>query len=463
MPSLERGSAAAAAAAAGRQAETEESATLRLPPATLTGSGPRNEFAAQRAGSTATTIIDPSELQTAAAPSALSSTEGRCEGGSDRCPPDATLGEPSDAHAAGVAAVVVRGKPAAAAATLARRRKARTPALSSRTCLAILQRLKAVGGLKNDEQFKAMAQQAKRAAGKSKKAEQDKAAPLLGAALAHASESLESEVRRLQGTVDEAQAAVEAGTRAQADADGRLQEALKAEVEGKVQLKGAEKAIADNGKAILGAMAGKQGAEAQVAAMQGRKRQLEETAEKVYRPLKEARVEGREAGKQISHLCKVGKKHGLHSELLSVAPAILRKQLDKRQTFDRLTVQSLDAEFTKHVQALTSKIQDGEQTSQEHSEALDAKRAAMLAARAQRKEWARKITQAAAAVRKSKEDAAAVRKRVKALPLALNKAKLQLEEAKGRVSKFRCGPLAAYTRVLPLPVVGEMEPQCGRS
>jgi hypothetical protein len=432
----------------GRQTEVEESITLQFPP-TARGLGDAEERppAAQRATSTATTLRAPSDdgngLQAAAAaPTGAAAArffvaEGR---GSEGVATDE--------------APVVRGKPAAAAAAAlllpARRNAPRAPTLSSRSCLAILKRVKAVGGLSN-EQLRSSAQQAKRAASKRNKAEQEKAVPMLGRLLAGASAVLEADVRRLQTAFDEAQAAVAAGTRAQADADERLQEAHKAELDGKAQLKDVEKAIETGSKAIMGAMTGKRSAQAEVAATQGRKRQLQEAAEKVYKPLKEARVEGRAAGKQISELCKVGKKYGLHSELLAVAPAILRKQLDKRQTFDNIAVKSLDAEFTKHVHALSSKIQDGEQSLQAHSETLDAKQAAVQAAREQRKECARKLTQAKADLRKSKENALTIRKRVKGLPLALSKAKLLLEQAKGRVSKFRCGPVAQYTRVLPLP------------
>merc|ERR1712039_569676 len=96
----------------------------------------------------------------------------------------------------------------------------------------------------------------------------------------------------------------------------------------------------------------------------------------------------------------------------------------------------------------------GEQTLQNQSEVLEDKNATLLAARTHRQEYARELAQVAAVVSKCKEEVVAARKRVKSLPLVLNKAKWELEQAKVHVTKLRCGPIATYTRVLPLPDVG---------
>merc|ERR1712048_1200827 len=96
-----------------------------------------------------------------------------------------------------------------------------------------------------------------------------------------------------------------------------------------------------------------------------KKRELQDVEENVYRPLKEARMKGSAGQKQVSGLCKVGKKHGLHRELLSIAPAIFRKELEKRQTFDRLVLQNLGEQFEKHVDACDSKKQGSEQLLQD--------------------------------------------------------------------------------------------------
>lgn len=345
---------------------------------------------------------------------------------------------------------VLRKKPAAAKPAAA---ALPSSTLSSRACLAILKRLDALGGLPSKE-LKSLARKVKRIASRSKKVGHEDAALLLGALLARASEALEAEVRRLSGALDASRAAVEGGAQARAEAEERLRGALEAEKKEKAALKEANEAIEKDGKATSGAAAEKKTSQAQIKAMQGRKRQLEETVENVYRPLKEARVEEESmATKRIGVLRKVGKKHGLHPELLSVAPAILLKQLDKRQTFDRLAVESLDAEFAKHVGILASRIEDGEQALKAQAVSAQAKQVALQTVRAQRKEAAGKVAQAGATVRKSREALIRARQLARGLPAALSRAERDFERAKGRVSKFRCGPLAAYIRVLPLPLV----------
>merc|ERR1712070_1187770 len=117
-------------------------------------------------------------------------------------------------------------------------------------------------------------------------------------------------------------------------------------------------------------------------------------------------------------LCKAGEKHGLHKELLSVAPMILRKQLDKRQTFDRTVISSLDAEFTKHIDALSSDIQEREHSLQDHDSTLQAKHEALLKARAQKKASTRKIDQAVAHIGLGKKALVAARRRLKSQPSA---------------------------------------------
>merc|ERR1711920_584314 len=90
---------------------------------------------------------------------------------------------------------------------------------------------------------------------------------------------------------------------------------------------------------------------AEMKAAETKKRELQEVEKSSYRPLKDARMSGSEGRKQVNDLCKVGKKHGLHRELLSIAPAIFRKELEKRQTFDRLVLDNLGKQFEKHVDA----------------------------------------------------------------------------------------------------------------
>jgi len=268
-------------------------------------------------------------------------------------------------------------------------------ALTSRRCLTILARLDALGVVSTGE-ARTLATQAKRAAKSRRKCEQEKAGSLLGRVLARSVAMREAEVREAQSALDDANCICEEHESELAKAESSIKDAQKAVADGKGELKDAEKAIKLETKAILNIKEEKKVVADCIKVTEVKKRQLQDVEECVYAPLKEARVEGSERQKQVRVLCKAGEKHGLHKELLCVAPMILRKQLDKRQTFDRTVINSLDAEFTKHIDALSSEIHDRENSLQEHDSALQAKQEALLRARAQKKASARKIDQAVA-------------------------------------------------------------------
>jgi len=269
--------------------------------------------------------------------------------------------------------------------------------------------------------------------------------------LARAVAMREAEVREAQAAVDKAHTVCEERESELAEAESSIQDARQAIVEGKVELKHAEKAIKMETKAIVNFKAEKKNAVEDIKLVVARKRQLQDVEETVYGPLKEACVEGSERQRHMRLLCKAGEKHGLHKELLGVAPAILRKQLDKRQTFDRLVISSLDAEFTKHAEALSSKIQDGENILQTYESTLQAKQEALVRSRTQKKMSTRKISQAKANIGMGKKALAVARQRTKSQPSTMKRAARDLERAKARLEKLRSGPLAAYVRVLPLP------------
>jgi len=322
--------------------------------------------------------------------------------------------------------------------------------IPARTCRSILQKLEGTGVLPVGE-VRDLAKQAKRAVRSCKKSEQDRAGILLGHLLVKVSETFEAEARDAQREVEEARAAVEAGATAEAQAEALLNETRQVVLQCKEQLKEADKAIETESEAIADAKKEQKSIAVEVRTSAGWKRQLEETVENVYQPLKEARVHGPACAKQANYLSKVGKKQGFHRELLTVAPDVLKKQLDKRQTFDNLTLCSLESEFAKHIEALDAKIKHGECTLQEHKQTMQTKQTILVSAKSQHKESVRNLTHAEAAVRKNKGALLSTRRSIQSLPIALKKAESELQKAEIKVSKFRSGPVAAYTRVMPLP------------
>merc|ERR1712060_209626 len=97
---------------------------------------------------------------------------------------------------------------------------------------------------------------------------------------------------------------------------------------------------------------------------------LQNTAMSTYGPLKEASAGGAKGQKQLKNLCKIGKDFGFHEVLVGALPAILRKQPDKRRTFDGLAMTHLEAEFEKQKANLDSAIQNEEASLAERSTAV---------------------------------------------------------------------------------------------
>jgi len=323
--------------------------------------------------------------------------------------------------------------------------------LSGHSCNKILERMKANGFVSKGE-VQALVRRAKRAAGSKRKEERESAAGLLGQVLAHVDHELETAVSQAQVAVDEAQAEGEALAAAQAEADARFGETKQAVADVKTEIAEAEKAVELASQAIANTKNNKKSVATEVKTVEVQKRQLEDVEANIFRPLKEARVDG-SVSKQLRQLCKVGEKHGLHRELMTIAPAVLKKQLDKRRTFDNLAVRSLDTEFEKHVKALGSKIKDNEQALAEQEQHLQSQQSALLSARAQRKERRKRLALVEADLGKGQEALALARKKVRKSPTIMKHATCELERAKVRISKFRTGPLATYLRVLPLPKI----------
>eukprot|EP00439_Symbiodinium_sp_Y106_P018822 s737_g2.t1 len=146
-----------------------------------------------------------------------------------------------------------------------------------------------------------------------------------------------------------------------------------------------------------------------------------------------------------------------YSELLGVAPAVLRKELARRRTFDQLVVKSLDAEFAKQAEALRSKLEETQQSLEEPEQTLESKKKAVATAKEGRlrksetiKETNRQIEEATDAVETGRRSLAAAKKKIKGLPSVLKKVQRSYDRVQGRYEKFRGGPLSAYLKHQPV-------------
>lgn len=327
--------------------------------------------------------------------------------------------------------------------------------LTSRRCLSILERVEKICTIPKETQQ--LFREAKRAAKSRQKTEQEKSASLLGTVMAKVVNVFEEEVRVAKDGLDKAKEEEKTLAAQQVDAETQLQNAKQAVQDHKTTLKETSKYIVTKTKALASASAERKSVSQDVKLAEKECHQLQQVQEKTYQPLKEAVTVGSTTRKQINLLCKAGQKVGFHQELLSIAPAVLKKELARRQTFDQLVLRSLDSEFSKRSQALLSKLQENRQSLDEQERAMDETQQAVQSAKETVKETGRKISEAEKAVETSKKSVSLIKKKAKTLPSMLKQAGRRYEQVSGRYAKFRSGPLATYLTYRPVRHIDEEE------
>lgn len=326
--------------------------------------------------------------------------------------------------------------------------KSTAAGLTGKRCLTILDKLKKVVSLPKEAQ--ALARQASKAAKSRKKAEQEKSGSLLGRVLAKVSKTLEEDVSKARLEVDKAEEQQKVCEAEKSEAEIQLKTAQQEVVSCRTKLKESNKLITAETKALATCASSKKAVASEVKLADKECRQLGDVQEKMYQPLKQAHVHGAAARKQINALCKAGQKVGFHKELLGVAPAVLRKELARRRTFDQLVVKSLDAEFAKQAEALRSKLEETQQSLEEQEQTLESKKKAVATAKETVKETSRQIEEATDAVETGRRSLAAAKKKIKGLPSVLKKVQRNYDRVQGRYDKFRGGPLSAYLKHQPV-------------
>lgn len=254
-------------------------------------------------------------------------------------------------------------------------------------------------------------------------------------------EALQDMLQRAHASIKGAQFEKEERQAAQAAAQVRLGELKQAVVDEKTTLRNSEKAIEASRKRIKIAEVAHKNAQGEVKLVEGKKKQLELAKESAYTPLKESSAGGSQGQKRLSTLRKVGKAYGFHNEMLSVMPAVLKKNVQKRQTFDGLVMQYLDVEFARHTGALESQIKERERNAEEQSVATQEARDAFLAAKEAKKSSSQALADAEAALVAGKKKLLEAGQRVRAFPTEMGQAVRDLTLAKARIDKFRSGTL----------------------
>mmetsp|Transcript_38603 Transcript_38603/g.120124 ORF Transcript_38603/g.120124 Transcript_38603/m.120124 type:complete len:384 (-) Transcript_38603:202-1353(-) len=340
-------------------------------------------------------------------------------------------------------------RPAAAAAVAIDKPKAKAKPLPAKKCQAIIARLQAAGELPESLQLLLRRLDRGLVAKGKRHISEEAGTSILGKAVRGVESTLEDQERTARAAVHGAGAEEEARAAAQAAAEAQLCDLKQAVVEKKAELTESGKAIEEQKAVVQAARAARSSAEAEVRGSEARKRRLEEVERDSFEPLKDSPASGAGGQKRLTTLRKFGRDHGFHAELLSVLPAVLRRQPDKRRTFDGLCLQQLELEFAKQASSLDAAARDSEMRVARQADELEAAQAAMQEAKERQRTATRELAAAEAALEAGKKSVAEARRHAKRLPADRKLAERRFSLAEARVEKFRRGPLAAYRKAAP--------------
>lgn len=236
---------------------------------------------------------------------------------------------------------------------------------------------------------------------------------------------------------------------AQAAAESHLEELTKIVAEKKKALTSAEKAIESSRVDVVNAKAALKVAASELKAVTAKKSALEVVEKDTYSPLKEMPAGGQDGQKRLQRIRKTGKEYGFHGELLSVLPSILKKQPEKRQTFDDIVMQQLEREFAKHSMKMEEAFSDSQAGMDNHSSAVESAQSAVIKAKENRKRCSQELASAEAALLTGKQEIVAARHHVRNYAKDMRRNERDLARAKARVTKLRKGVLADFNRIMP--------------
>jgi hypothetical protein len=274
---------------------------------------------------------------------------------------------------------------------------------------------------------------------------------MLGELLRDIDGNLEAACRDAQGNLERVQADREAHDAAEVAAVTHLAEEKQAVADAKDALHISTKAVVESHGTFKNAHSEKRKSESELAAIVSKRRQLETTERDLYMPFKKQSAGSGAGQKRLKRLCHVGRNFGFHEVLLSTLPAVLRKQPDRRQTFDSIALDRLEVEFARHAADLEAATPSGKDAIDRIVSSARTAQATLVAAEDARKERARAFAKAEEALAASKDAIAAARLRKRAFPAELRKAQGELARAEARLEAFRRGPLAALSAFLPIP------------
>jgi len=143
-------------------------------------------------------------------------------------------------------------------------------------------------------------------------------------------------------------------------------------------------------------------------------------------------------------------------------PSILKKQLDRRQTFDTVAIKAFDAEMAKHLCKLQSAAMESEIAFRDKTAAVRAAEGAIVSAKENRDTISKELAAATTVLAHGVKALGIAKQHLRDFPKDAKQAANALNRAQAQLSAFRAGPLGAVEelqiRVSPPPFDG-MFPQ----
>jgi hypothetical protein len=321
--------------------------------------------------------------------------------------------------------------------------------LTTKTCSAIANRLDPYLDI-SPAKSKLLVQRLKQGlASKGKRhLEPEQATSILAKAIREIGGSIQGTMDESQATVDNAEIEKESRTQALATAETLLVDSQQAVRDCKGKLKASLQDIDAKKEGISAAKSARVTHESEAKKIVNRKRQLELIEQESYAPLKDTPAEGVDGRKRLATLRRAGKAFGFHSELLTIAPVVLRKQLDARRTFDEMIVQQLEKEFNKNTIALDANIKESECGAQERIQAMESAEEELLAAKAAHKKAREELAAAETSLVESREALTEAKRRLRVFPAEMKRNARALLIALNRLEKFHRGPLSSFHRAV---------------
>merc|ERR1711972_36489 len=153
---------------------------------------------------------------------------------------------------------------------------------------------------------------------------------------------------------------------------------------------------------------------------------------------------GTEGNRQLKGIQKFGKHFGFHEVMLDSVRAVLKKDLEKRRTFDGLVMDQLEAAFIKNYTIMKESLEDGQTEFQEQSEAVQEAQSRVDEAERAHEECNQALAEAQTALSPAKAALVAARRNVRRFASDAQKLVQTLDAAEARLRAFRSGPLASF-------------------